>query len=165
MAPEQFDGLRHATQPADVYSLGAMLCEILKQDKPYHGTPIQIGVQKAKAPPTLPPCASQKDQPLWDLCTSTMAPEPSQRPNAKQFATRLHHWLNSTEVVDISELRRKLNQLPTIKRDRIFIDLLLISSNNRATSNPEDRLEAALQKAEQLQLLHILKEAISSQMS
>ena len=100
MPPEQARGeVQRIGPPADVYSLGAILYEILGGLPPFHGRSAQAALIVPCPPlqsvlgvghPHLP-------EPLVELCEHAMAWEPGDRPaDAGELASALGAWLDGT---------------------------------------------------------------------
>ncbi|MBK7645026.1 MAG: protein kinase [Planctomycetes bacterium] len=103
MAPEQAQGeIEKLDERADVFSLGAILCEILTGKPPYEEVEGQHLVTLA-ARALLDPArarieASDADAVLKQLCLECLMPARTARPaNAEEVAKRLHEYLTSTE--------------------------------------------------------------------
>ena len=106
MAPEQAQGeVEKLDERADVFSLGAILCEILTGRPPYEERPgASIVAQAARA--ELDPArarlaeaeAGGADAALVRLCLECLTPAKAARPaNAEQVAKAVHAYLTSTE--------------------------------------------------------------------
>ncbi|MBK7877006.1 MAG: protein kinase [Planctomycetes bacterium] len=104
MAPEQAAGeVEKLDERADVFSLGAILCELLTGHPPYedNGTD-SVVVQAAHA--MLDPArarieASDADPALKKLCLGCLMPAKAARPaNAEAVAKALHDYLSSVEA-------------------------------------------------------------------
>ena len=95
MAPEQMRG-DDVSPSADVYSLGAILFEILAGE-PLH-PPGQRAIANTLAHPTASPLQRRPERgvaPELDaLCVEALAEEPAQRPSARQLAERLQQYLD-----------------------------------------------------------------------
>ena len=104
MAPEQAQGeVEKLDERADVFSLGAILCELLSGRPPYEEREgaESLGVQAATA--LLDPArarleACDADPALVRLCLDCMLPARAARPaNAEEVATTVHAYLTSVE--------------------------------------------------------------------
>ena len=117
MAPEQAQGeIDKLDERADVFSLGAILCEILTGDPPYLDGEERTLVQAARA--HLDPCHDRlegcgADAELVQLCRDCLTPARDARPrNADEVARRVQAHLVSVEErahraeVEASEQRR-----------------------------------------------------------
>jgi serine/threonine-protein kinase len=95
MAPEQMKG-QDVGPAADVYSLGAILFEILA-GTPLH-TPGRTAISSTLATPTDSPVKRAPDRtiaPELDaICVAALAEEPEQRPSARELAERIQHYLD-----------------------------------------------------------------------
>jgi serine/threonine protein kinase/tetratricopeptide (TPR) repeat protein len=103
MAPEQAQGeIEKLDERADVFSLGAILCEILTGKPPYEGVEGEKTVLRA-ARARLDPArerieACEADTKLRELCLDCLRPARDARPaNADEVAKAIHAWLTSTE--------------------------------------------------------------------
>ena len=103
MAPEQAQGeIEKLDERADVFSLGAILCELLTGKPPYEETEGQHLVTLA-ARADLDPArarigACDADAVLKQLCLDCLMPARAARPaNAEEVAKALHVYLTSTE--------------------------------------------------------------------
>ncbi len=103
MAPEQAQGeIEKLDERADVFSLGAILCEILTGKPPYEELPDEsVIVQAARA--KLDPArarieACDADAKLKQLCLECLMPARAARPaNADEVAKSVHAFLTSIE--------------------------------------------------------------------
>jgi serine/threonine-protein kinase len=102
MSPEQARGdIEKVNERSDVFSLGAVLCEILTGLPPYTGEAEKTLVEAANArlddaTKRLDGC--EADAELVALCRECLAPAPSARPrNAEVVAQRIHEHLVSVE--------------------------------------------------------------------
>ena len=94
MAPEAIDTPRQVSKPADIWSIGAMLFELLNGEKPYgSGLKAVAKIQKAK-PPEFRPFLTSKPQfaPLADklirLVLQCLQKDPSSRPSADALVSQ-----------------------------------------------------------------------------
>jgi eukaryotic-like serine/threonine-protein kinase len=101
MAPEQIRGERTVGPPADIYSLGAILFEILAGE-PLH--PRGDAVAATLVKPTDSPAARRPDRqtaPELDrLCVEALAENPAQRPTARAFAQRVQAYLDGDRDIE-----------------------------------------------------------------
>jgi hypothetical protein len=126
MPPEQASGKRGLTTACDVYSLGAILYELLTGRPPFHGeTPLdtifQVLEKEAESPQAINP---QLDSDLAAVCLKCLAKEPSERyPSAAALADDLENWLageplavrpRSTPVVVWRWLRKNVRSAATV---------------------------------------------------
>jgi serine/threonine-protein kinase len=104
MAPEQARGQTHRLGPtSDVYSLGAMLYQVLSGRPPYLSGDTPIVSQVVTGPP---PALSTLEGPpipadLHDICVKAMSRLPEERyPDARALAVALQAWLDGLEKVE-----------------------------------------------------------------
>ena len=87
MAPEHLAG--HASEASDIWSMGAVLFELLTQQKPFK-RPVEIGKCTVAHPSTLNPRAPVE---LGDICLKALEIDPCQRfESAGMFAEDLKRW-------------------------------------------------------------------------
>jgi serine/threonine-protein kinase len=105
MAPEQMRGL-DVGPAADVYSLGAILFEILA-GQPLHA-PGKAAISSTLANPTDSPARRAPERaiaPELDaICVAALAEEPNQRPTARALAERIQRYLDGDR--DLEQRRR-----------------------------------------------------------
>jgi serine/threonine-protein kinase len=103
MSPEQAQGeIEKLDERADVFSLGASLCEILTGRPPYEGTdqePTLMLAARAKLDPARERLAAcDADPALKQLCLDCMLPARDARPrDAEAVARAVHDYLSSVE--------------------------------------------------------------------
>ncbi len=103
MPPEQARGEIDALdERADVFALGAILCEILSGKPPYvdtlDATALQMAARGHLAPARERLASSGAELELVELCLSCLAAAPAVRPvNAEELARAVHGYLSATE--------------------------------------------------------------------
>ncbi len=106
MSPEQIKG-HPATQPADIYSLGAILFEILAGESLHPRG--QSAIASTLSAPQVAPAKRRLDRTvppeLDGACFDALAEEPFERPTARQLADRVQSYLDGDRD---TEQRRKL---------------------------------------------------------
>jgi serine/threonine protein kinase/tetratricopeptide (TPR) repeat protein len=103
IAPEQASGAAAQLKPAaDVYSLGAILFDLLAGRPPFLGShALSVIRQAAESPaPKLRTLSKIADRDLETICAHCLEREPSARyPSAHDLAEDLEHWLEGRPII------------------------------------------------------------------
>ncbi len=103
IAPEQADGpAANLTAAADIYSIGAILFELLTGQPPFVGdNAFAVMKQSAEQPaPRLRGLAPKADRDLEIICARCLEREPADRyQSADELADDLQHWLDDRPIV------------------------------------------------------------------
>jgi eukaryotic-like serine/threonine-protein kinase len=111
MAPEQADGSFDAGPPADIYSLGAILYELLTGRPPYHGTSVVEILEQMRFADPAPVCQLRRGVPrdLQTICMRCLERNPEQRyARAADLREDLNRYLNDQPILarPISDMER-----------------------------------------------------------
>jgi serine/threonine protein kinase/tetratricopeptide (TPR) repeat protein len=100
MPPEQAAGSSDITTAADVYSLGAILYELLAGRPPFSGSNVMDTLmQVINEAPERPSLSGTTDRNLEVVALKCLSKEPSQRyPTAEALADDLRRWMNGEPV-------------------------------------------------------------------
>jgi serine/threonine protein kinase/lipoprotein NlpI len=115
IAPEQVSGPAQSLTPAaDVYSLGAVLFDLLAGHPPFTGEHALQTIQQAteKPAPALRSLAPALDRDLETICAKSLERDPGARyRSASELADDLEHWLHGRSIVarPVSPLLRALH--------------------------------------------------------
>jgi serine/threonine protein kinase/Tfp pilus assembly protein PilF len=137
IAPEQADGpAAHLTPAADVYSLGAVLFELLSGRTPFVGeNAFAVMKQSAEArAPKLRSVAPKADRDLEVICARCLEREPADRyQSAAELADDLQSWLEDRPIAAsapnaVLRTRRWIRRNKTLAASLAALGLLIIGS-------------------------------------
>lgn len=134
MSPEQAAGDGHRVdRRTDVYSLGAVLFELLTGEPPFKGSKIaaihQVIHDSPRAPRSI---VSSTPRDLETICLKAMAKSPAGRyDTALEMARDLWRWLNDEPILArrptvVEQLRRWMRRSPAVAASIAIVALLLI---------------------------------------
>jgi formylglycine-generating enzyme required for sulfatase activity/tRNA A-37 threonylcarbamoyl transferase component Bud32 len=130
MAPEQAEGKSHNTGPAaDVYSLGAMLYELLAGRPPFKGDTILETIQQVMTDEPLPPSRLRAGTPrdLETICLKCLRKQPGQRyASAEHLADDLRSYRQG-EVIAARAVGRFERAVKWSRRRPAVAALLLVT--------------------------------------
>ncbi|HLY12080.1 MAG TPA: serine/threonine-protein kinase [Planctomycetota bacterium] len=146
MSPEQAQGLRKVDNRTDVYSLGAMLYEVLTGKPPFPGEMTIVALMRVVQDPIVPPsaaspawAASKEDKRIESVCMQALSKNPEDRfPNALAFADQLTLWLGDKPAgtADQTGEKRKKASVSWIPAALIPVAVLITFFVARMMSGP-----------------------------
>ncbi|MFK7737283.1 MAG: protein kinase [Pirellulaceae bacterium] len=100
MSPEQAAGESDLTTVSDVYSMGALLYEVLLGKPPFKGrTPMETLMMVINEPPDWPSQSGNSDRSLEMVAMKCLEKAPEHRyPSARELADDLKRWLNGEPI-------------------------------------------------------------------
>jgi serine/threonine-protein kinase len=117
MSPEQASGSADITELTDVYSLGAILYELLTGRPPFSGTTKLEILQRVRTEPPKPPSRRRPEVPRWleAICLKCLEKSPALRyRSAQALADDLGRWLRDERPWGIpgwfSRVRRRIGK-------------------------------------------------------
>lgn len=135
MAPEQAAGQGDAVSPAlDIYSLGAILYELLTGRPPFRGATLLETLEQVRNDDPVPPRQLQPRIPrdIETICLKCLEKTPSRRyESASAFANDLRSFINGESIFArpagaIERCRKMIRKNPTVAALTSLIALLLI---------------------------------------
>jgi serine/threonine protein kinase len=146
MSPEQAQGLKKVDARTDVYSLGAMLYEILTGKPPFPGEMTIVALMRVVQDPIVPPsqaspawASSPEDKSIETYCMQALSKHPDARfPSALAFADRLTSWLGDKPAAAASKEteKKKKSSVSWVPAALIPVAVLIVFFALRLSSGP-----------------------------
>jgi serine/threonine-protein kinase len=144
MAPEAIDTPREVGKPADIWSIGAMMFELLTGEKPYgSGLKAVAKIQEAQ-PPVFPPFLTANPQfsPLAEklkrLVLQCLQKAPNSRPNADSLVTLcgdLCYPVESRSFGTVREIRHRAWGFINVSGEDVFFHLACVYGDRPAVGD------------------------------
>ncbi|MBV8878319.1 MAG: serine/threonine protein kinase, partial [Planctomycetaceae bacterium] len=145
MSPEQAQGLKQVDRRTDVYSMGAMLYEMLTGKPPFPGEMTIVALMRVVQDPIPAPsaaspawAASSENKAIEAICMQALAKSPDDRfPDALAFADQLSGWLGDKPAgADKATDKKKKSNVSWIPAALIPVAVLVTFVVARFLSGP-----------------------------